>query len=129
MDDVFFQYGWTKIGELSHARSARTLAGLEGPHYQQLLQGQLEVLELIEKLTSSTTSTTSTTNSKRIASAFHESYAGRKINFLMLQRELRVLEKEGVIVLIQEGIDNSIRLTPLGGEVLRLWRSRRNGDQ
>ncbi len=117
-----------KIGELSHTRSARTLAGLEGPQYQKMLEGQLEVLELIEKVTRSTTSRTSTTNSKRIASAFHESF-GRKINFIMLQRELRVLDKEGVIVLIQEGIDNSIRLTPLGGEVLRLWRSRRNGDQ
>lgn len=117
-----------EIVEISQIKNARTLAGLEGPHYWQMLQGQLEVLELIEKLTRSTTSTTSTTSSRRIASAFHESY-GRKINLMMLQRELRVLEKEGVIVVIQEGIDFSIRLTLIGGEVLRLWRSRRNGDQ
>ncbi len=62
------------------------------------------------------------------ASAFHE-FHNRKINLMMLQRELRVFEREGVVVLIQEGIDFSIRLTPLGGEVLRLWRSRRDGDQ
>ena len=56
------------------------------------------------------TSTTSATNSRRIASAFHEVY-DRKINLMMLQRELRVLEKEGVVVLIQEGIDFAVRFT------------------
>ena len=56
------------------------------------------------------TTTTSATNSRRIASAFHEVY-DRKINLMMLQRELRVLEKEGVVVLIQEGIDFAVRFT------------------
>lgn len=113
-----------KIGELSHTRSARVLAGLEGPQYQQMLQDQLELLELVEIVTRSTTAT----NSRRIASAFHEFY-DRKINPILIQRELRVLEKEGVVVLITEGSDVLIQFTPLGGVVLRLWRSRRNGDQ
>lgn len=106
-----------EIVETSQVKSAKALAGIEGSNDDHLLETVLEVLNATQEATNSIP----TASIKQVASAFRDIY-GQGINEKLLAHFLSNLKKSHTLFFFHNGSSTDVSLTPLGGEVLRLWR-------